>query len=176
MHISTRAAMASILAVLGLGEAQSLRAASALDAVVACTGENDDSKRLACYDNALGRIRPANATGKNAAPVTSIAPTAAVAPGAATPAPAAAPAPTHAPAARLIPSTPDISASITNLSRRADGRYVITLSNGQVWLEVETKERFQADTGDAVTVRSGALGSHFLRTPQGSDVRVNLQQ
>jgi len=142
-----------IAAILCLGDATPLCASELADAVHACAAEPDDAKRLACYDSAAGRSH------------SQIAPRAG---GVAATKPPVIPTTTGAP----TPGTPDITATITKLSRHADGRYVITLSNGQVWLEAETKERFQADTGDLVNIRTELLGTHYLRTPKGFDVRV----
>ena len=142
-----------IAACLSLGQTSPLYAFDLADAVHACTAEPDDAKRLTCYDSAAGRVHSpiAPRIGGVAATKPPVMPTTTGAP---------------------VPGTPDITATITKLSRHADGRFVITLSNGQVWLEAETKERFQADTGDIVSIRTELLGTHYLRTPKGFDVRV----
>jgi hypothetical protein len=129
-------------------------ASGVTESVHACTQEPDDVKRLACYDNAAGRAQsPAVAINQpTAAPKTLERPVA------------------QTPAAP--PKAAEITASITHITRRADGRYVMTLDNGQIWSEVETKERFSVNKGDTVTIRSELLGAHYLRTPLGADVRV----
>lgn len=119
-----------------------------------CTQEPDDAKRLACYDNAAGRAQPLAAATRHPAPKADETPAAS------TPTP---------------PKATEIAASITHLTRRADGRYVITLDNGQIWLEAEVKERLSVNTGDTVTIRSQLLGAHYLRTPSGADVLVIRQ-
>lgn len=170
----------AFVVIAGLCAAPPLHAASVLDPVMACTNEPDDGKRLACYDAALGRTRPGSATAMPAVPatggVTTAGSAAANAPATVPPATSVRPPTATYIPSRIVVTSPDISASISKLTRRADGRYVIALSNGQVWIEAETKERFQADTGDAVVIRAEALGSHYLHTPQGSDIRVIPQK
>jgi hypothetical protein len=147
--------LAAFLAALTLGWHASLLVASGLsDSLHLCAQEPDDTKRLACYDTAVGR----------------------------TPLPAAAPRPPTVKGDKIpAASTPapqkatEITASITQLTRRADGRYVITLDNGQTWLEAQTKERLSVSTGDTVTIRSELLGARYLRTALGADVRVVRQ-
>jgi hypothetical protein len=114
------------------------------DAIHACTHEPDDARRLACYDAAAGH------TGASAAAVSS--------------------SPTQP---RAAAKSSEISATITQLSRHADGRYAVTLSNGEIWQEVETRERFQAHIGDVVTLRTEVLGARYLHMPGGTDVRVS---
>jgi hypothetical protein len=111
----------------------------------------------------------------NAAQVSASAPASALAPVPPLPtATATATATAKATAKAAAPST-QITATITNLTRKADGRFVITLNNGEVWLQAETKERFLASVGDVISLRTQLLGAHYLRTPKGSDVRVLLQ-
>jgi hypothetical protein len=64
------------------------------------------------------------------------------------------------------------SAVVTALERRGDERFLATLDNGQVWLQVETNTRAEVRVGDTVTVRRGALGSYLLSTSAGIGTRV----
>ena len=139
-----------------------LIASSLADAVQACAQEPDSLRRLVCYDQVAGR----SATGATPAVTPNVAPM-----------PVAAASPT-APAAKAPPAASrreDVTATVTHVKRRADGRYVVTLDNGDVWSEVETKERFNVNEGDTVTVRTELLGTHYLHTDAGADVRVVRQ-
>jgi hypothetical protein len=65
---------------------------------------------------------------------------------------------------------------VTALSARADGRHVIALANGQIWVQGEAWEVLHLSVGDAVTVKPGVLGSYYLRAPSGSATRVTRAQ
>jgi hypothetical protein len=144
-----------------------------------CSDLYDDAQRLACYDAAFGKpARPSAA-----AAATSRAPAApAVAPAAAPvvrASPASAPA-AVAPAAPVAPPAPraaaerpkSVSAGITGVTRRADGRFVATLDNGQVWSQLERDPAAEVAAGDNVTVRRGMLGSYILITTRGVQTKV----
>lgn len=154
LTISRAEKLPAVVVVLTLGWQSPLVVASGLiDSVHACAQESDDAKRLACYDNAAGHAPPLGAAISH-------------------------PAPKDDRAAVFAPTPPkatQITASITHITRRADGRFVITLDNGQIWSEAETKERLSVNTGDIVSIRSELLGAHYLRTTSGADVRV-IQQ
>ena len=165
------------VALVGFAAALPTPASGPADAMCACAQEPDDATRLACYDNAVGRAHSPMANPQTAPATAAAVASSAPLTAAATPAtPVANPA-VRAPVLPITNTAPkpgpaEIVATISQLSRRADGRFVITLSNGQVWLEAETKERFQADVGDAVHIRTGLLGARYLRTSRGIDVRV----
>jgi hypothetical protein len=137
-----------------------------------CSDLYDDAQRLACYDAAFGK--PTRSAAAVAAPRAPTAPAA----------PATVPAPTPAPAVRtapapVAPATPaaeklpkNVSAAISEVGRRADGRFVVTLDNGQVWSQLERDMAAQVAIGDAVTVRQGMLGSYILITRSGVQTKV----
>jgi hypothetical protein len=140
-------------------------AASGLPASLqACTQEPDDSRRLACYDHEMARL-------------------------AAAPPPAMSPAPAPVPdksfgltpeqqrqlepratREKVIPQT--LSSTVSAVSSRGDGRLVITLANGQVWVQGEAYEVFRIKAGDAITIKPGLLGSFHLYGPSGYATRV----
>lgn len=177
-----RAETLAALVVLLMGWQSPPVVASGLsESVLACAQEPDDLKRLDCYDNAVRRAAPLPAVTPQPAPAPKAAETASIS----TPTPPIATLPTAAPPTAAPPAampskvTPpkstELTASITHLKRLADGRYVITLDNGQTWLEAHTREGLSVNTGDNVTIRSEFLGAHYLRTPLGADVLVTLQ-
>jgi hypothetical protein len=143
-----------------------------------CSDLFDDAQRLACYDAAFGKpARPAGAAAAPrapvaapAAPATTPAPTVRAAPVA--PPAAAPPAPVAPSAAPAAPAAKNVSAGISEVARRADGRFVVTLNNGQVWSQLERDAAAEVAVGDEVTVREGMLGSYFLTTRAGVRTRV----
>ena len=65
-----------------------------------------------------------------------------------------------------------ISAVISSVERRRDGKFLVKLDNGQTWAQSETDSRIEVKTGDTVTVRRAALGSYLLSTRDGIATRV----
>lgn len=53
-----------------------------------------------------------------------------------------------------------------------NGVFVVTLDNGQVWIQSERDSRIQIAAQDTVTIRRGSLGSHLLSGKQGIAARV----
>jgi hypothetical protein len=123
----------------------------------ACAQLEDDSKRLSCYDREIARLSTQDEPVRQS-------PTP---PSTTNPKPAKAPVSTEEAA---------ISATVSNTARRADGRWVITLDNGQVWLQAETRGNFQTKPGDVVQVRISGLGNSFMHTTAGGDTRVTREQ
>jgi hypothetical protein len=132
----------------------------------ACTQEREDSRRLACYDREMGR--------PGAAPAAAAA---------STPAPPASPDKSFGLSPEQLrklessesghkakPET--LSAILTTVSLRGDGRMVFTLTNGQVWVQGEAYETFRVNVGDAVTIKPGTLGSFHLYASDGVATRV----
>jgi hypothetical protein len=48
----------------------------------------------------------------------------------------------------------------------------VELDNGQVWTETGARRTSSLNAGDAITIKSGWLGSWFLTTPTGVNLRV----
>lgn len=74
-----------------------------------------------------------------------------------------------------IPSPPEVkglTAHIASVSHGASGRMVLTLDNGQVWRQAETRPAFEAHPGDVATISSGALGTFWLATSRHNWTRV----
>jgi hypothetical protein len=116
--------------------------------IAACTHEQDDARRLACFDRAA-------APKAAAAPKVDATETFGV----------------HGselarsrnddkPEAASSPKR--INAKVTAIEKRARGELVVTLDNGQVWAQKETGAYFPLKVGDAVAILAGTLGSFRL--------------
>lgn len=66
-----------------------------------------------------------------------------------------------------IEEVESISATIDTVSRSPRGKIVITLSNKQVWRQIDST-RLPLHEGDSVTVRSASFGSYLLEKAAGS--------
>jgi hypothetical protein len=65
-----------------------------------------------------------------------------------------------------------IEAKVISVQARSTGERIITLDNGQVWLQTEATIRGPLATGDSVVIRRAALGSFQLVTPGQVSLRV----
>ena len=158
-------ALACIGVVLGpppVCVAQSLEAA-----VRACAAETSDEHRLACYDRSVApRVKPRAAA-------TATAPAAAV-----TPPPAEAAesdfGARNGPldARRYAREPKQVTAAVSGVEQRRSGLLVITLDNGQTWIQNQAAEYFPLKVGDTVQIRSAALGSYMLFAPSKRATRV----
>ena len=115
--------------------------------IAACTREQDDVRRLACFDRA--------AAPKTATPKVDATETFGV----------------HGselarnrddgkPEAEGPPKR--ISAKVTAIEKRARGELVVTLDNGQVWAQKDVGAYFPLKVGDPVAILAGTLGSFRL--------------
>jgi hypothetical protein len=66
----------------------------------------------------------------------------------------------------------EITAVVTGVTRRKTGETLVTLDNGQVWLQSDMTIKLLLKEGTTVTIGSGALGSYFLRANDRPSVRV----
>jgi hypothetical protein len=138
-----------------------------MESLRACVNEADDVRRLECYDREMARqaASTSNAQASNATP---------------------APRPPLTPEERFglnddqahmqehtddPPAIDRLTATISALSHRAQGELVMTLSNGQVWAQKQASS-FEVKVGDAVTIKSAALGSFLMSTASGRSTRV----
>jgi hypothetical protein len=115
--------------------------------IAACTSEQDDVRRLACFDRAAApnaaapKVDAAQAFGVQGSEL--------------------------ARSREDSDSRPEgppkrISASVTAIDKRPRGELVITLDNGQVWAQKEAGAYFPLKVGDPVAVLAGTLGSFRL--------------
>ena len=66
----------------------------------------------------------------------------------------------------------EISAVAVEVSERLRGELVVTLDNGQVWTEKDSKAGFRVKVDDTVIIRKGRLGGYRMvdRSGRGSAV------
>ncbi len=158
-------------ALLGLSMVASLALAGSPGGRHPCASLADNTARLACYDDAFGR--PAEAT--SAAPAPAAAAPAAVAPEAKARQDFGLS--EHDKRARAekqgTPTEPDsLSGKVASVGHRPTGELVVTLEDGQVWVEVGPSGGVVVKAGELVTIRRASLGSYMLVTPTHVGTRV----
>ena len=152
--------------------------------VAACLRVTDAGQRLACYDQSVAALLPATIVAPPAAPVAAATPAIKAPPAAPAPppvaaskaasavaaaAPVAAPAPTFGQeqlsSKQRPPADPadqTLHAKVTALRAPVPDTYRISLDNGQVWQQQESRLGFSLKVGDTVTLGKGAMGSYRL--------------
>jgi hypothetical protein len=163
------------LIALGVTAALGPGAVLAEDTLATCAQIQADAQRLACYDGLAGYgasgTRPHIAATTPAVPIAA-APATAVATAAANPV---------ADFGLLPPAikqrdpenwVESITAQVKSVTRNAEDRLVITLDNGQVWAQSETKPSAVLKPGDLVRIKRAALGSFMLVGPRSVSSRV----
>jgi hypothetical protein len=110
-----------------------------------CTAEQDDVRRLACYDKAMSRppASPKQTFGLSKAEVAE---------------------------KEHVQEPTQITAKVVAVTQRPQGGVVLTLENDQVWAEQDPAGYFAIKVGDSVTVKPGLLGG-FLLTGSSSGHR-----
>jgi hypothetical protein len=156
LSMNQRGWAAGVLAAMLLAHVAGAAAQTATSALRACRAETDDAKRLACYDREMARM----VESEHSAPA---AATAARPP--AEPPPSSATERFGLPPERIVkqdavPSK--LTARVSSVSQRAQGRYLITLDNGQVWLQMEDSLGFAPQAGGSVTVTRGMTGAYYM--------------
>jgi hypothetical protein len=137
------------------------------DALRACAAEKDDGARLACYDREMARALAAVPTSATTKPLVA----------------------TLSPEERFgfrgelareveeraKEGSPDLErlvSKISALSRKPTGELVMTLENGQVWIE-RAGTSAGVKVGDSVSIRPASLGSFLMTGPSGRAARVS---
>jgi hypothetical protein len=139
-----------------------------------CAVLKSDAARLACFDQELER-RKTTTPGRvcTAAPAPAAAPAPLPAPGTGGgPAAKIAPPPQPLAATERPPRPQPISAQVVAIVDESPGRIAITLDNGQVWEQVETREGFRVLLHHGVTITPAMFGSYLLTTADHRTARV----
>jgi hypothetical protein len=148
-----------------------------LEALRACAAEQNDLRRLVCYDEAMGVAAQPQSAAPSAAAAAAAAPKAA--------APPVAPADAQAKfgyrgaiarkdleeQARANPGSERIDAAVIELERRPHGQLVLTLDNGQVWAQ-KTAETARVKVGDRIAIKKASFNSFLMVLPNNTTVRV----
>ena len=157
--------------------------------LLVCAAEQNDTRRLACFDQELARMRGGDHPGK---PAAAPAATPAVAAGA-TPAVAAGATPAATPPAATprvvsqeeefglrvdqkeekLGQLSEIVATVTDVRAKPHGELIITLANEQVWAEIAPGSKIKLKPGDTVKIESGVLRSFVLVAPNGRSSKVS---
>lgn len=120
--------------------------------IAACTREQDDARRLACFDRAAVPAAPSHEVATEKADATQAF---------------------GVQGSELARNQDDgdaqqesapkrISAKVAGIDKRARGELVVTLDNGQVWAQKEVGAYFPVKVGDPATILAGTLGSYRL--------------
>lgn len=165
-----------LIALIGPAAAQSGEAPPVLEQVHACSAIAGDSERLACYDAAVSRLQAAQTSGELVAVErTQVQQIQRESFGFALPS-----LPRlfgGAAQGEAAASDEALQFEVASVRRRADGKAVITMANGQVWAQIDTGSSNRIRQGAGVTIRRAALGS-FLLVPAagGASLRVRREQ
>jgi hypothetical protein len=129
----------------------------------ACATEQDDTRRLACYDRTLGRTpnEPLN----TAAPQAQAQPIAAGPPAVALAEQQFGMNPQLARkqgGPKAGSSLKQIHSPVKAISRKLHGEPVVTLENGQVWEAAQGEVGDVLKVGDVATIWAGAMGAYYL--------------
>jgi hypothetical protein len=165
------------------------------DRLRACASETEDSRRLSCYDEIAKALPRSGSKSNAALAAPPVGATGSAPPALVTSAVTAAPVTPPAPAATTAPAAPAsitsqnaaasqfgvsngplqakqsqhkpklMTASVESVSSRALGQLVVTLDNGQVWVQNEALSYFPLKPGDRVEINVGAMGSYTMWVP-----------
>ncbi|MFZ2508122.1 MAG: hypothetical protein WAW79_06600 [Steroidobacteraceae bacterium] len=69
-----------------------------------------------------------------------------------------------------------LEATIIEVSRRPNGAHVMTLDNGQIWVESSLDPFFRVAAGEPIRIKRAALGTYLLSTPSNRSTRVTRTQ
>ncbi len=132
--------------------------ASTADDLSTCAGFEDDSARLACYDGLAGRPRPDMPKAVADFGVTEQLKR------------------ERDPETWIAARPESVTRTVKSVGRNASDRLVVTLEDGQVWLQTETKSHVPVRPGDVVVIKRAAMGTFMLLTPSSVATRVRRVQ
>lgn len=146
-----------------------------------CQDERSDAARLACYDRKMAESKSeSDAAERSREETENSAPPAATTPTSAEPASNAAQVDEFGMSARVRQEDEsedaeldEIRATIVDIDTRRYGQRVITLDNGQVWVEESARKSVRLEPGDEVRIKAGPLGSFKLFGVNRRSTRVD---
>lgn len=167
-----RAIVAALIVtgVFAIGAVPIARAQTVPAGLQACKAETDDARRLACFDREIARLSQTQPqTADNPPPAPS--------------APQLSAEERFGRRAEIVreererqsaqtPALKELSAVVTGISSRGYGELMITLDNGQVWIQVAADPHFSLSVADKVTIKPASFGSFILSAPSGRGTRV----
>ena len=65
-----------------------------------------------------------------------------------------------------------VTDKVTAVGHRPTGELIVTLANGQVWVQIESDSRANVGVGQTVTIKKASLGSYLLIGPDKRATRV----
>lgn len=65
-----------------------------------------------------------------------------------------------------------VTDKVTSVRHKPTGELVVTLANGQVWLQIDSDSRAKVGVGQTVTIKKASLGSYLLVGPDKVATRV----
>jgi hypothetical protein len=168
-----------VLIVLGCAVIPAVSGAERIDGerIVACSKEDDDARRLACYDSVMSSsgtpiresLVPPSTSGQPTSPP--VAPTIPVSnedefgiKGSELAKQRRA----QQTELRGAPKIHSLSAVVTKVASGAHGIRIVTLDNDQVWRQKTAEASFPVKIGDRVTINAGMLGSHHMTNAKRS--------
>lgn len=142
-----------------------------------CAQIGDDASRLACYDRIFrGAAAPA-ASGEAAAAAAGVAVAGAAASdpqddfGLTDAAKRA-----RDPEKAKVEMPESVTDKVAAVGHKPTGELVVTLANGQVWLQIDSDSRARVGVGQTVTIKKASLGSYLLVGPDNRATRVRREK
>lgn len=163
--------------LLVLAASPDFAGAAGADTPQQCAMVSDDGDRLACYDRIFRGKTGSDAPGGPAAAAAGAA-TASGAVAAAASNPQQDFGLTEAAKRALDPERAkvempeSVTGKVTAVGHRPTGELVVTLANGQVWLQIDSDSRAKVGVGQTVTIKKASLGSYLLIGPDKRATRV----
>jgi hypothetical protein len=143
--------------VLALGELIGVRtfAADPSAAVQSCTSEDDDLRRLACYDKALNR-HPTHHITEQTFGLT----------------------PAQVVSREHLPEAPkEMTVQVVAVSQPLNAGLTLTLANQQIWVQQDYDGGyFPVHVGDRVSVTPGLLGSYLLTSSRNGHRSIRVKR
>lgn len=146
-----------------------------LGEVFACADVLGEAERLQCFDEAVGRLRTAEAQGRVVAvdreQVTALEresfgfnlPSVSALFG-------------RRSAAIEGEHVDRLEMQVERIVRLANGRHKFVMADGQAWVQIEARSASNVDPGDTIVIRRAALGSYMLSPTHGAAHRVRREE